>query len=128
MMAISQPQIIALQTAAGIPTNERSQLLDRKDWEAKLVALQGRLNARTATITIATPAVVSLATHGFLANQAIKFATTGALPTGVTVGTNLLRQRRPVLAAGTFQFSTTPGGASVNTTGSQSGVHTVYAA
>lgn len=120
-------QIIALQVAAGIPVAERSQRLDRQDWEQKLLALQGRLNARTATITIATPAVVSLATHGFIANQAIKFASTGALPTGLTIGPTYYVSATG-LVAGAFQVSLTPGGASINTTGSQSGVHTVYAA
>jgi hypothetical protein len=120
-------QITALQVAAGIPANERNTLLDRKDWEKKLLSLQGRLNARTATITIASPAVVSLASHGFAINQAIKFASTGALPTGLTIGPTYY-VATPGFGAGAFQVSGTPGGASINTSGTQSGVHSVYAA
>jgi hypothetical protein len=120
-------KINALQVAAGIPANQRTTLLDRKDWEKFMIATQGKLNARTCTISIATPGVVTLATHGWLANQAIKFSTTGALPTGITAGTTYYVSATG-LAAGAFQFSTTPGGASVATSGTQSGVHSVYAA
>lgn len=76
------------------------------------------------TITIATPAVVTLTAHGLTENDEIQFTTTGALPTGITpaatyyvIGTGL--------TANTFQFSATFGGAAVNTSGSQSGVHTL---
>ena len=76
------------------------------------------------TITIATPAVVTLTAHGLTENDEIQFTTTGALPTGITpaatyyvIGTGL--------TANTFQFSATFGGPAVNTSGSQSGVHTL---
>lgn len=71
------------------------------------------------TISIASPAVVTVANR-FVAGAAIKFSTTGALPTGITAGTTYY-----VIATGlstsSFQFSATPGGAAVNTSGSQSG-------
>lgn len=82
------------------------------------------LVGRTATVSIATPAVVTLAGHGFLAGTPIVFSTTGALPTGITAGTTYY-----VIAAGlttdTFEISATPGGAAINTSGTQSGVHTI---
>lgn len=79
------------------------------------------------TMTIASPAVVTMGVtgkgHGLVAGSPIKFSTTGALPTGVTAGTQYY-----VISTGltetTFQFSTSNGGAAVNTSGSQSGVHT----
>jgi hypothetical protein len=86
----------------------------------------------TVTMTIASPGVVTLnepvgspyTVHGYTAGQSIVFATTGALPTGVTAGTTYY-----VIATGltttTFQFSATLGGAAVDTSGSQSGVHSV---
>lgn len=74
----------------------------------------------TVTITIATPGVVSWASHGLVANTPVVFKTTGALPTGLVAGTTYY-VRNP--AAGTFEVSATSGGASINTTGSQSGVH-----
>ena len=121
-------KILALQVAAGIPANQRNtNLVDRKDWEKLLVSVQGKINMRTVTISIASPGVVTLATHGWQIGQAIKFFTTGALPTGITAGTTYYIAT-PGFAAGVFQISATRGGASINTTGTQSGVHSVYAA
>jgi hypothetical protein len=78
----------------------------------------------TCTISIANPAVITLTSHGFVAGDAIKFTTTGALPTGY----NIL-DRYFVLAAGltanSFRISVQLGGAAVETTGTQSGVHRV---
>jgi len=77
------------------------------------------------TVTIATPGVVTYVAHGMVANDAFEFATTGALPTGITAGTTYYVSATG-LTADTFQFSATAGGASINTTGSQSGVHTLW--
>lgn len=78
----------------------------------------------TATMTIASPTVVSLTAHGLVAGDPIYFTTTGALPTGVSANT-----RYYVITAGltanAFQFSATLGGAAINATGSQSGTHTL---
>ena len=77
----------------------------------------------TVTITIASPGVVTWTAHGLVAGDTVRFTTTGALPTGLVAGTTYY-----VLAAGltadTFQLGLTDGGAAINTTGSQSGVHT----
>lgn len=75
------------------------------------------------TITIATPGVVTWNAHGLTAGQQVKFSTTGALPTGLTPAVTYF-----VLAPtlNTFQLSATAGGAAINTTGTQSGVHTAY--
>lgn len=78
----------------------------------------------TCTMTVASPAVVSKVGHGYAAGDKIMFRTTGALPTGVTAG-----QVYYVIAAGltadAFEFSATDGGSAVNTSGTQSGVHTL---
>jgi len=76
----------------------------------------------TVTITIASPAVISWASHGRSVNDAVSFTTTGALPTGITASTTYYVS--VVVDANSFQISTTLSGASLNTTGSQSGVHT----
>lgn len=81
----------------------------------------------TVTMTVASPAVVTWgvagAGHGLVAGAPFKFSTTGALPTGVTAGTQYF-----VIATGltetTFQFAATNGGAAINSSGTQSGVHT----
>jgi len=75
------------------------------------------------TITIASPAVITLNSHGLNAGDAVQFTTTGALPTGITASTTYY-----VLATGltanSFQIAATPGGAAINTSGTQSGTHT----
>lgn len=81
-------------------------------------------SAATATVTIATPGVVTIANHGLSAGAGLRFTTTGALPTGITAGT-IYYVIGTGLTANTFQFSASYGGAAVNTSGSQSGVHTV---
>ena len=80
---------------------------------------------QAATITIASPGVVTATAHGFNANDQVVFTTTGALPTGLVAGTAYF-VRNP--AANTFDVSATTGGASINTSGSQSGTHAVVRA
>lgn len=75
----------------------------------------------TVTITIASPGVVTWTGHTFAANDAVYFTTTGALPTGLAINTKYY-VRNP--ATNTFEVSLTSGGASINTSGTQSGVHT----
>jgi hypothetical protein len=75
----------------------------------------------TATMTIASPCVVTWNAHGLRDNWPIKFKTTGALPTGITAGTTYYIKSS---TANTFKLSTTPGGSDLNTSGTQSGVHT----
>lgn len=78
----------------------------------------------TPTVTIATPGVFSLTAHGFTEGDAIYFTTTGALPTGLAVNT-VYYVISAGLTADAFEVSASRGGAAINTTGSQSGVHTV---
>lgn len=89
--------------------------------KAESIATQA---ARAATVTIASPGVVTSASHGFVADDQIVFATTGALPTGITAGTTYYVISTG-LTANDFQFSATLAGSAVNTSGSQSGTHTV---
>jgi len=76
------------------------------------------------TVTVATPAVFTLTNHGFVAGQQIRLTTTGALPTGLDTSTAYY-----VIATGlttsAFQVSTSYAGTAVNTSGTQSGVHSV---
>jgi len=73
----------------------------------------------TFTVTISTPGVLSTSLN--LANgTALMLTTTGALPTGLLVGTVYY----VVAVSGTqFSLAATYNGAAINTTGSQSGVH-----
>ena len=76
------------------------------------------------TITIASPAVVTMASHGLTAGSQIVFTTSGALPTGITAG-SVYYVISTGLTSGAFQFSATLNGAAVNTSGGQSGTHTL---
>ena len=78
----------------------------------------------TVTFSIASPCVVTWAAHGLADRTPIYFTSSGNLPSGIVSGTQYY-----VVAVdtGTFQLSTTLGGASLTTSGSQSGTHTAVA-
>lgn len=78
-------------------------------------------SSATVTMTIAAPGVVTWTGHGLAADAPVRFTTTGALATGLTAGATYY-VRNPT--TNTFEVSATAGGASIATTGSQSGTHT----
>lgn len=77
------------------------------------------------TISIASPGIITRTAHGLGSGDKVYFETTGALPTGIVAGTTYY-----VLASGitssTFKIATTPGGTAINTSGTQSGTHTLF--
>lgn len=75
-------------------------------------------------VTIASPGVATFAADYLPVNgQRLTLSTTGALPTGLAVGTTYF----VVGASGnTCNLSLTSGGAAINTSVSQSGVHTAH--
>lgn len=75
----------------------------------------------TVTMTIASPCVLTWTGNVLRDNHPIKFSTTGALPTGLVAGTTYYLKSK---SGDTFQLAATPGGTSINTSGSQSGTHT----
>jgi hypothetical protein len=85
-----------------------------------LYSLSGE-GSDTVTMTIASPCVVTYTGHGMVNGAGVIFSTTGALPTGVVAGTLYYVINR---ATDTFQIAATQGGAAINSSGSQSGVHT----
>jgi hypothetical protein len=86
----------------------------------RLIAKQ----SQTATVTIATPGVVTLTSHGMSVGDPFYWTTAGALPTGIVA--NQWYFVSAVVDANTFRFAATPGGSDVATSGTQSGVHTIY--
>ncbi|MGH6936875.1 MAG: phage tail protein [Methylocella sp.] len=76
------------------------------------------------TISIASPAAVTWTANGLQNGQAIIFSTTGTLPAGLTAGTVYYVVSA---AVDTFMVAATPGGAAINTSGSQSGEQTCTA-
>jgi len=77
--------------------------------------------AATVSMTIATPCVVT-STIALPDKTAIVFETTGALPTGLLVGTTYYTR---YVSSTTFNLSATPAGALINTSGSQSGTQSI---
>ena len=77
--------------------------------------------AATVTITIASPAVVTWPAAAPANETAVTLSTSGALPTGLSAGTVYY----VVGASGsTANLAAAYGGATINTSGSQSGTHT----
>jgi hypothetical protein len=74
------------------------------------------------TVTIASPGVVTFATSELFDGTAVVLETTGALPTGLTVGMVYYVVNA---VSNVCNLATTPGGAAITTTGTQSGTHYV---
>ena len=90
-----------------------------------LICWGGRAG-RTATISIASPAVVTMTSHGGRNGMAVVFSTTGVLPTGVVAGATYYLGN---VTQNTANLYTDVGLTSiVNTSGSQSGTHTAKSA
>lgn len=81
-------------------------------------------NGRAATITIGSPTIITIASHGFAIGDTIKFTTTGSLPIGISSNSHyyIIAEDFDV---GAFLISDAPGGDPLDTFGSQSGVHSV---
>jgi microcystin-dependent protein len=81
----------------------------------------------TATLTIATPCVVTKTNHGLTTGQKVYFTTTGTLPTGITANTTYWIN---VTGVNTFNLATSYAnliaGIYIATSGTQSGVHTAF--
>ena len=98
----------------------RMDLLGMHTWNFAIQRKALSVNATTATMTVASPGVVTVTNHGFSNGDPVVFTTTGALPTGVTASTIYFVIEK---AQSTFQLAATIGGTAIVTTGSQSGVH-----
>lgn len=82
--------------------------------------------SNTATVTIASPGVITETGHGRINNDVVQFTTTGALPTGLSVATNYYIINA---TTNTYQLSISPiTQTAINTSGSQSGIHTIHTA
>jgi hypothetical protein len=74
--------------------------------------------SQPCTITIATPGVITASGTVPLFGSTVVFATTGALPTGITAGTTYYAVN---VSGSTFQIAATSGGTPIATSGTQSG-------
>lgn len=79
------------------------------------------------TITIGSPATITKASHGYRTGDSVFLTSTGTLPTGLSQN---FRYWITVVTADTFRLSLSRAlalsGANLNTSGSQSGIHTLY--
>ena len=82
------------------------------------------IESNAATIDISTSTITSN-NHGFQNNDGVVFTTTGALPTGLTVGT---RYWVVNATTNTFQVTDILANAALTLSGTQSGIHTVHVA
>lgn len=105
-----------------IQENLRAQLVTAGWSNVAQASGQGPGKVATFTVTIASPGVITLTGHGFLGNERVILQTSGALPTGLSVNTVYFVK---YVDANTFKLATTAGGADINTSGSQSGTHTL---
>ncbi len=80
----------------------------------------GPRNYQEFTVTIAAPGVITSYGHGLTWKDQVLFATTGALPTGLSADTYYYVIP---INADTFSVSATSTGTAITTSGSQSGVH-----
>lgn len=94
------------------------QAVSRTTYAALLAAIT---TSAVVTITIATPGVVTWTGHTLVNGDKVSFETTGALPTGLSVGTDYYVVNA---ASNTFQVSATVGGGAIATSGSQTGTQT----
>ena len=98
---------------------------------ASYLLTDARINGddiQTFTVTIASPAVVTCNNHGLRNGDVVILTTTGALPTNLTASPSTAATPYFVINASTntFNLSTTLNGTAINTSGSQSGTHTLH--
>jgi hypothetical protein len=86
-------------------------------WNAKIGT-----TPQVFTVTIASPGVVTFTSSELIDGTAVVLETTGALPTGLTVGTVYYVVNA---VSNVCNLAATPGGAAITTTGAQSGTHYV---
>jgi hypothetical protein len=100
------------------------RIISSRDWDFLDRQYTLLTTSDTVTVTIASPGVFTLTAHGFGVGSVVYFSTTSARPTGLTAG-RAYYVVTAGLTANAFQVSTVIGGSGVNTSGTQSGTHTV---
>jgi hypothetical protein len=76
------------------------------------------------TMTIASPCTLTWSNHGLVANTSVAFTTTGTFPTNITANTTYYVGVANITTH-TFEIAATAGGLPINTSGTQSGIHTM---
>ena len=115
---------VAQKTAPSGYLKANGAALSRTYYAALFAALvtNSGFTSQSFTVTLATPAVFTKASHGFSGGERLRLSTTGALPTGLNATTDYFVE---VIDANTFYLNTSAyvGGTRVATSGAQSGTH-----
>jgi hypothetical protein len=77
------------------------------------------------TISIGSPATISVPGHSFVAGNVVKFTTTGDLPTGLSSTIRYFVLSAGLVPGTSFRVSAEPGGVAADTSGTQNGTHRV---
>jgi hypothetical protein len=112
-----------LQGVRKTPSDSSTMIGSRIILGANVDRLITQPTIHTVTITIGSPTVFHLANHGLTTADKVVVETTGALPTGISGQPTAYWVVNPT--ADTFQISATQNGAAINSSGTQSGVHTI---
>jgi hypothetical protein len=100
-------------------TSDRLYQLSNTDFTWRPVS-----KVATVTISSASPGVITLASHGFAANDPVVLSNSGgALPAAFTAGT--VYYVKTVLSSSTFTLSATAGGTAINTASTGTGTHSI---
>lgn len=120
--SIAEPTWAALSGVTGTGAGQKAEVYNDLGTHTDPVSN----TTHTVTITIASPGVLTWASHALRIGTIITLSTTGALPTGLAAATPYY-----IVAGGygtnTFELAATAGGTAIVTTGSQSGTHTAVA-
>lgn len=121
--AMASNGTLTVNKVKGTSTNDSASAGD----VGEFVISSGTKGTATVTISNASPGVVSWTAHGLNVGSPVNFTTTGALPTGLSVGTNYYVSSQG-FTANSFSVSTSVAnalaGTSVNTSSAGSGTHT----
>lgn len=124
--AVNPPGVIAPYGGMTAPTGWLlcdGSAVSRSTYAALFAILTPTLG--TFTVTIASPGVVTLSSHGLATGDSVFLTTTGALPTGLSINTRYWVIKND---ANSFWLATSLAnalaGTKINTSGSQSGTHT----
>jgi|SRR5579871_327465 len=124
---VCPPGVIMPYAGRSVPTSDwlkcDGSAVSRATYASLFAAIVPSLG--TFTVTIASPGVFTLNSHGLVAGDAVYLTTTGALPTGLSQNT-IYYVISAGLTANAFELATSRGGSAINTSGSQSGTHTLH--
>jgi hypothetical protein len=110
------------QTIDGVALSVGNRVLVKNQLTGAQTATFGAVTSQTATFTVASPTVITVASTPSY-GTAVTFSTTGTLPTGITAGTTYYVD---VVTATTLRISTSPTLTPlVNVTDAGSGTHTM---